>query len=419
MSSTLLKVDRVSKRFCRDPKASARYALRDVVSDLIVRRRRPYLRQHEFWALKNVTLDLNRGEVVGIIGHNGAGKSTLINLVAGILKPTDGKITLNTDKLVMMSHHGDLNPLQTGIENIKTQLSLYGMTHREVNENVGAAVEFSELGESILAPVGTYSYGMRLRLAFAIYTCLQPDVFVVDEALSGGDLNFRRKFQRFLDGYLSRGGSILLASHELMLIQSMCRRSVLIDNGQIIASGSPTETIHRYHEIESPVQEGETGSHSQVSIAVGDPSQSTSRIYIESVQIEPVHGFVIETGSSAKFTIDCIAKEDLPGCMAFLEINAGDVPIALLGTDVCLKKGRNVITCYAENIPMLAGAYNCCAGFIKLSNGELTGVIGCAPIGQTPIKLIVDGPPDRLTNFARSRKCAFTIPATWHICDKG
>ena len=247
MSTHILEVENVSKRFCKQPEKALRYATSDMFRELTGRAPDPErLRQGEFWALKNVSFTLEKGEVMGVIGHNGAGKSTLINLVAGLMRPTTGSIKLFTTRVALMDSSGGLNMVETGRENISTQLALHGCPEHDIARQSEAVIAFAELGSFIDAPVGTFSLGMKLRLAFSIYTCLKPDLFIVDEALSGGDIRFRRKFQNYLKGYLDDGGSILFCSHELFFVQSLCKNCLLLDTGNLLASGQTMGVLKTY-----------------------------------------------------------------------------------------------------------------------------------------------------------------------------
>ena len=210
------------------------------------------IREDEFWAIRDVSFSVHRGEVLGVIGHNGAGKSTLINLIAGLIRPTTGRISLHVNRVALMDHGGGLNSSLSGRENLRNQLSLHGCPSVMIPTKEEAIIEFAEIGAFIDAPVGTYSLGMRQRLAFSIFTQLDPDLFIVDEALNGGDLRFRQKFALFLKEYVGRGGSILLCSHELHAIQMLCPRSILLDHGKLISCGNTTEVIDEYHRMQSP-----------------------------------------------------------------------------------------------------------------------------------------------------------------------
>ncbi len=216
-----LRVLDLSKRFCRNPRKAVRYTLEDILADFNpFQRQSVELRADEFWALRNLNFELGRGEALGLVGLNGAGKSTLANLLAGIYKPTLGQVRWNTDRVVTLDRNSGLSPTQTGKENILTRLAMHGFSQAERQRGLNEIVSFSGLKNFIDSPLGTYSAGMRLRLAFSIYTLLRPDVFIIDEALGAGDLKFQEKFNLFLQDHLQRNGSLILVSHHPYVLQN-------------------------------------------------------------------------------------------------------------------------------------------------------------------------------------------------------
>lgn len=248
MGKLLLETVGLSKRFSRRPERALREASQDLFRELF-HRPTDHLRPGEFWALRDINVSLYAGEVLGVIGHNGAGKSTLINLLAGLMLPTKGEVRLYTKKVAIMDHNGGLNLVETGRENILTQLALHGCPEDEIHGEMEEVISFSELGDFINAAVGTYSLGMRLRLAFSIYTRLNPDIFIVDEALSGGDIRFKEKFQNFLRTYIDNGGSIFLCSHDLYIVQTLCKRCILLDQGTLKLTGETESVINAYQKL--------------------------------------------------------------------------------------------------------------------------------------------------------------------------
>lgn len=255
MGKTVLEIKNLSKRFCQRPELALRYSCADVWRELCGKQPSDNLRNGEFWALQDVSLHIEQGEVLGVVGHNGAGKSTLINLIAGLIRPTRGAIHLSSPRVALMDHSGGLNPVQTGRENIVVQLTLHGCPQARIPHETEEAIAFAEVGEFIDAPVGTYSLGMRLRVAFSIYTRLNPDLFIVDEAISGGDIRFRAKFQSFIKRYLDGGGSMLLCSHEMFIIHLLCKRSIMLEKGRVCSYGPTAEVITFYQKSMEVEQE--------------------------------------------------------------------------------------------------------------------------------------------------------------------
>ena len=243
----LIAVEAVSKKYCRDLEKSLRYGLRDIASALVGRSAAPgALRDGEFWALSEVSLALAAGECLGVIGPNGAGKSTLLKLIQGRLHPDRGRIVLR-GKLAAISELGiGFNPVLSGRENIFHNAALLGLSRDETLGLLGQIIEFSELEEFIDAPVFTYSSGMRARLGYAVAAHLDPDALLIDEVLTVGDLAFRRKCVQHMQRFLARGKAVLLVSHEMYSVQTLCTRAVYLERGEVVFAGASTEAVNLY-----------------------------------------------------------------------------------------------------------------------------------------------------------------------------
>jgi lipopolysaccharide transport system ATP-binding protein len=191
----------------------------------------------EFWAVRGVSFDVQRGEVMGLIGRNGSGKSTLLQLVCGILQPSAGSVEIRGRAAALLELGSGFNPDFTGRENVYLNASILGLTRREIDERFDRIVRFAEIGEFLDQPVKTYSSGMVVRLAFAIAVHVDADVLVVDEALSVGDAPFQFKCLHHLEELLSRGVTILLVSHDVQLVKSYCTRAIYLKNNAIAYQG--------------------------------------------------------------------------------------------------------------------------------------------------------------------------------------
>lgn len=192
-------------------------------------RRRQYFR--EFWALRDVSFELARGETIGIVGRNGAGKSTLLQLICGTLNPTMGELAVQGRIAALLELGAGFNPEFTGRENVYMNASVLGLTESEIDARYDEIVAFSGIAEFIHQPVKTYSSGMYVRLAFSVATCVEPDILVVDEALSVGDGEFARKsFDRIME-LKKQGTTILFCSHSLYMIEAFCDRAIWLDQG--------------------------------------------------------------------------------------------------------------------------------------------------------------------------------------------
>lgn len=203
----------------------------------------------EFWALRDVSFGVRKGETVGIVGRNGSGKSTLLQMICGTLNPTSGKVGANGRVAALLELGAGFNPEFTGRENVRLSGLLYGLSEQELDARFGAILDFAEIGDFIDQPVKTYSSGMYVRLAFAVAINVSPDVLVVDEALSVGDEAFQRKCFARIDAIRDAGATVLFVSHAAGTVIELCDRAILLDQGEMIADGTPKFVVARYHKL--------------------------------------------------------------------------------------------------------------------------------------------------------------------------
>lgn len=211
---------------------------------LLARDKRQYFR--EFWALKNVSLKIGKGEAVGIIGRNGAGKSTLLQIIAGTLAPTEGSITVKGRVAALLQLGSGFNPEFSGRENVYLNGSILGFTRAEIDRRYDEIVSFADIGNFLEQPIKTYSSGMTMRLAFAVSTCLEPDLLIVDEALSVGDAVFGFKCRNRLADLIAHGTSVLFVSHDIGAVKSFCSRAIYLERGSIKEEGLPEDVAETY-----------------------------------------------------------------------------------------------------------------------------------------------------------------------------
>jgi len=203
----------------------------------------------EFWALKDINLDIDKGSVVGVIGRNGAGKTTLLNIIAGILKPTEGTISINSKVVGLFNLGIGFQDELSGRENIFLNGAILGADRREINDKLSSIIEFSELGDFIDMPLGSYSQGMRLRLGFSIVTNLDFEILIIDEVLAVGDALFQNKcFERLID-FKRLGKTLIITTQAMDLIERLCDRAILLDHGFLIFGGEVPEGINRYRKL--------------------------------------------------------------------------------------------------------------------------------------------------------------------------
>ncbi len=203
-----------------------------------------------FWAVRNVSFDLNQGEMLAIIGKNGSGKSTILQMLAGTLMLTEGTINVNGRVGALLELGSGFNLDYTGRENIQLNASIIGISAEILKGKIDSIIEFADIGDFIDQPVKVYSSGMFVRLAFAVTTGLDADVLLIDEALAVGDVFFRQKCYQRLEELRQRGVSIILVTHSLGDVEQLCERAILLNHGQVLFQGSAREAVKRYYLVE-------------------------------------------------------------------------------------------------------------------------------------------------------------------------
>jgi len=200
----------------------------------------------EFWALRDVTFNVRKGESVGIIGRNGSGKSTLLQMIAGTLSPTCGSVEINGRVAALLELGSGFNSEFTGRENVFMNASVLGLSQAEIEARFQEIAAFANIGDFIEQPVRTYSSGMLVRLAFAVSVCVQPDILIIDEALAVGDMAFQFKCLDRLHQLIANGTTLLFVSHDISLVRSFCDLTLLLDQGQPAAFGPSLEVTEIY-----------------------------------------------------------------------------------------------------------------------------------------------------------------------------
>lgn len=206
------------------------------------------VRHRDFWAVHDLSMSINRGEVFGIVGDNGAGKSTLLKVISKVLRPTTGRVRIYGKIAPLLELGAGFHPELSGRENVFLNGALLGYSHEEMTAVFDEVVDFSELSEFIDAPIRTYSSGMYARLGFAVATAHQPEILIVDEILSVGDEAFQRKCTDRITGFRENGATVLMVSHNLGLISEMCDRAAWLDHGKLMKIGTAEKVIEMYRE---------------------------------------------------------------------------------------------------------------------------------------------------------------------------
>lgn len=236
---------------------------------------------HDFWAVRDVSFELHKGKVLGIIGRNGSGKSTLLQMVAGLLQPSEGNIRVSGNTAAMLELGAGFNPDFTGEENIFLSGAVYGFSREEMRARYSDIADFADIGDHLDQPVKTYSSGMFTRLAFAVAIQVDPDILIVDEILSVGDIAFQAKCFRRIERLKKEGTSILFVSHDLNRIQTLCDQAMLLDRGKMVTIGEPKKVTEDYLSLMS--SEGQLSQRADE--VVRSEQAHSSRARIDSVEL--------------------------------------------------------------------------------------------------------------------------------------
>lgn len=251
MSEVLVKAENVSKKFCRRLRKTLWYGLKDMAAEAVGgSRTHDDLRPDEFWAVKDVSFEVRRGECLGLIGHNGAGKTTLLKMLNGLIKPDHGSITMKGRVGALIALGAGFNPILTGRENIFVNASVLGMSRNDVESRLDEIIEFSGIGDFIDSPVQNYSSGMSVRLGFSVAAILlEPDVLFLDEVLAVGDIAFTIKCLNAVRR-MTHHSAVVLVSHSMQMISAFTTRVMVMDHGMCrLDSPTPADGIDMYYSM--------------------------------------------------------------------------------------------------------------------------------------------------------------------------
>ena len=240
MAETVLKVENVSMKFNLSKEKH------DSLKEYFIAMLRRELQYNEFWALSDVSFELERGDRLGILGFNGAGKSTLLKVIAGVFKPTIGTVEREGVLAPLIELGAGFDPQYTGMENIYLYGACLGYSHKFIDEKLDQIIEFSELKDFIDVPLKNYSSGMKARLGFAIATIVEPDMHILDEVLSVGDAKFKKKSENKLMSLLDKNVTVLFVSHNTEQVRKLCNKAIILEKGKMIASGDVEEVAAKY-----------------------------------------------------------------------------------------------------------------------------------------------------------------------------
>ena len=248
--NVVVQVENVSKKFAKSLKRSMIYGMKDILRNICrLSSKSDRLRKDEFWAVKDVSFELKKGECLGIIGPNGSGKTTLLSLLNRIYMPDTGKIMTKGKVGALIAVGAGFHPMLTGRENIYINGAILGMSKDEITEKFNSIVDFADIGDFLDTPVKNYSSGMYVRLGFAVAIHCEPDILLVDEILSVGDIKFRDKSQRKFMELLDKGTSVVFVSHSLEAVRRICNKTLMLNKGQVIDYGDTETVVNHYSQF--------------------------------------------------------------------------------------------------------------------------------------------------------------------------
>ncbi|HEX4948616.1 MAG TPA: ABC transporter ATP-binding protein [Blastocatellia bacterium] len=310
------------------------------LKEILLRGRRKYHR--DFWALRDINFEVPAGEAVGVIGRNGAGKTTLLQIIAGVLQPTEGAVTVEGRVTALLELGSGFNHEYTGRENILLSGQILGFSEAEMKERLDVIVRFAELQDFVDQPVKTYSTGMIMRLAFAAAIHVDPDVLIVDEALSVGDVYFQRKSLDRIEYFRQAGKTVLFVSHDPRLIQRFCTRALWIESGQTAMFGEAKEVVTAYEafcqqlenerlsavsqEIEAETCAASTNSLARDLKLIGS-RWGNGRIKIVGIELIDATGetkWVFRTGEAISIRLKIVADQDYAAPIFAIDIHRFD-----------------------------------------------------------------------------------------------
>jgi ABC-type polysaccharide/polyol phosphate transport system ATPase subunit len=246
-NEVLIKAENLSKKFCLSLKRSLWYGIQDIASEVIALETNKHeLRKNEFWALQNVSFEVRRGEMLGIIGQNGAGKSTILKILNGLIKPDSGQVEMCGNTQALIELKAGFSPVLSGRENIYINAAVLGISKKQIDQTLPRIVEFAGLEEFIDVPVGKYSSGMQARLGFSVVTQLNPDTLLVDEVLAVGDIAFQEKCMRRMDQLRNSDKAIIFVTHSLYQVEALCDKALWLEKGKTVQYGKAADVIRAY-----------------------------------------------------------------------------------------------------------------------------------------------------------------------------
>lgn len=379
-SEILVRSVGASKKFCRSLKKSLWYGVCDIAGEILPFGKRESqrtdsglliadsamaldsvegLRPSEFWAVRDVSFEVRRGECLGLLGHNGAGKTTLLKMLNGLIKPDHGCIEMRGRIGALIALGAGFNPILSGRENIYINGAVLGLSRAEVASRIDEIIDFAELGEFIDMPVQSYSSGMQVRLGFAVATAMKPDVLILDEVLAVGDANFRAKcFKRI--GIIAKNCAILFVSHDRSQISRICSRAIVMERGQTIFAGETQNALDFY-------QKAISKENLDASLVTHDEIQAVSLGGIDGLG-------VLQSGSplNLEIIIDSRCKLEVSvGVVNFHDASGNPAGQADFSSQIpFVPEGKSTIAICIHRLDLAHGTYFLNLGLFGTQNSE-------------------------------------------------
>jgi lipopolysaccharide transport system ATP-binding protein len=405
--SIVLRADGVSKKFTTGMRRALYYAAADIAGEIAWwRKADAKVRPGEFWAVENVSLELERGQGIGIIGANGAGKSTLLKLLSGLLKPDAGSVLVRGRLRAMIELGAAFTPSLTGLENIHAQASLYGYHRKELAAKLDSIVDFAGIGAFIDAPVQQFSDGMRARLGFAVAVHLDPDILLVDEVLAVGDMAFQHKCLAYIREYLAKGGALVFVGHGSHQIQAVCDRGLVLASGRTVFTGSTVDALDFYIRMQHKTKNRPDRSPDAVA--------SSGHVGIEQVDVEAFGGPALRSYGTLRISVRYRAEVRLQNVELGFMIYSSETGACLGGgvprSTVTLESGAHWLKCLVPDLPLLPGEY-----FIRIHLYDKTIDYPLSTSGwdDAPHRFVVDGDASAPVNLSRLAGMYVAFPTVW------
>ncbi len=407
-SGIAITVENVSKKYCKSLKKSVLYGMADISRNMVgLSSHSERLRSSEFWALNDISFKVKRGEMLGLVGRNGSGKTTMLKLLSGILWPDRGRLTIEGRVGALIALGAGFHPQLTGRENISLNGAILGMSRMEIIRKFDSIVDFADIGDFLDSPVKYYSSGMYVRLGFAIAIHCQPDILLIDEVLSVGDVNFQSKCIKRMKDLERDGVTRIFVSHYLSSVQLLCKNTVYLQDGKIKYFGETNDVLNEFRKdmLEADTTDVDRGRFGTKEIEI---------LKVEFLDEESIERKMFKRGGKLRLRICFVAKKPISDPEFSIGFFSQDGAMISYPTT----RDHNVLTGFLEkegeinylikSIPLNVGKY-----FISVGCWDSTGHVPYDQHEKLYELIVVDGAIDG----ASERFGYMYIPATWKIGD--